>query len=96
MNYASVIIICHNFGDHANRPILLYGMSGVFSMRTAEFDELGCTNKNEHGGVKAKYGKSHTNGKSTSSHDSRVVLSPLVCGDVFPYTPPRCICGVEL
>jgi hypothetical protein len=52
-------------------------------MRTAEFDELGCTDKNKRGGAKTKYGKKHTNGKSTSTHDARAVLSSLVYGNVF-------------
>ena len=66
-------------------------------MRTAEFDELGCTDKHKQGGAEIKYGKPHTNGKSTSPHDARADLSLLVCGDVFSiYAEVRCICGVEL
>ena len=55
----------------------------MFPMHTIEFDEPGCMNKNDHGGAKTKYGKKHTNGKSTSPHDVRAVLSSPVCGDVF-------------
>ena len=43
--------------------------------------------QNEHGGAKTKYGKNHTNGKSTSPHDARAVLSLLVVAMSFPYTP---------
>jgi hypothetical protein len=56
-------------------------------MRIAEFDEFLINGPSEHGGAKTKHGKNHTNGKSTSPHDARAVLSPLVYGNVFSYTP---------